>query len=220
MGGGPSEEEVKSQQERDRAFRQQEEERRLERERQLVAEDQERGRARGQELFGEGSLGTRSLEERKTDIADVLARRKAALSGLTPEEQAAMESQALGGINQATQTQLRQLRGVQGASGVRGGLAAAQQANLLRGGQQAAAEAQRDIFLQNLGARRQALSDFENTVLGEQQRANQERFGQLATEMGIAQLGSGTRGGVRQSILGEQQVESAQQQAAANSGKK
>ena len=222
MGGGPAVDPVeqarRQEEERQRAAAQRQQEL-LDQARKGREEDLAAGRARGQELFGQGSLGTRTQDEISGDFADIIARRKAALDGLTPEERNALESQALAGINQATQTQLRQLRGIQGAQGLRGGIASAQQAQALQQGQQAAAEAQRDIFLQNIGARRQALSDLENTIGSEQQRAQQEKFGQLSTEFGFAGLGAAERGAVAQQALGEQQATLARLQASQNQGK-
>lgn len=220
MGGSPSESEIKAKEDarkKEAAQRRQNllSETRAEREKDLAE-----GRQRGEELFGQGSLGTRSQQDISQSFQDIIKQRQEQAKGFTQEEQNALEAQALGGINQATQTQLRQLRGIQGAQGLRGGVAAAQQAQALQEGQQAAANAQRDIFLQNLGARRQALSELENTIGQEQQRAGQERFGQLSTEFGFAGLGAAERGGVSQQILGEQQAEAARLQAAQNQGKK
>jgi len=184
----------------------------LAQENQALQQSLAQGRQRGQELFGSGSLGTRQQGAISGDLQEIIARRRANLEGLTPEERNLLESDALARIGQQTQTSLRQLRGIQGASGVRGGLAAAQQLGALQQGQRSAAEAQRDIFLQNIAARRQALGEFERSVGAEQQRAQQEKFGQLATEFGTAQLGVASRGGVRQLALGESIAQQAQNQ--------
>lgn len=160
----------------------------------------EKGRARGQELFGQGSLATRGLEERKASFEDILAQRRAQMQGLTPEEQSALEQQALGGISTGTQTALRQLRGVQGATGLRGGGAAAQQAQILQEGQKQTAQAQQDIFLKNIAARRQALSEYEQTVQAEQDRAQRELLGQLTTEFGYGSLAAGESAAVGQQM--------------------
>ena len=125
--------------------------------------DLAKGRARGQELFGEGSLG-RVGSERSADIQDVIARRRANLEGFTPEEKSAMEAEAIGGIGQSSQTALRQLRGVQGAQGLRGGTAAAQQVGVLQNAANQEALARRDLFLKNMGAKREGLGQFEQSV--------------------------------------------------------
>jgi hypothetical protein len=170
-----------------------------------------KGRARGLELFGEGSLATRGLEERKASFADILDQRRAQMQGLTPEEQSAFEQQALGGISTGTQTAMRQLRGVHGATGLRGGGASAQQAQILREGQKQTAQAQQDIFMKNIAARRQALSDYEQTVQAEQDRAQRELLGQLTTEFGYGSLAAGESAGVGQQMAAQEMGERGRQ---------
>jgi hypothetical protein len=181
-----------------------------ERRRQVTAEfraerekDLSQGRTRGQELFGEGSMGTRSQDQINQGFQDIIARRQQALSGMSPEERNAMESQVLGGINQGVQTQSRQLRAMQGAQGLRGGAAVGQQAQLLQQGQRDIAGAQQNIFLQDLAARRGALDSYEQTQAAEQERRNKERLGQLSTEFGYAGLGAAERAGAGQIALGQ-----------------
>lgn len=233
MGGGPSDEEkqkaAQAQAQAQQAIKDRSKE--LLGEAQAAREaDMAKGRERGNELFGEGALG-RVSAERSADIADVVARRKAALSGLTPEQQNALQSQALAGIQQGTQTNLRQLRGIQGAQGIRGGAAAAQQANVLNQGLVQRANAERDIFTDNINRQAQALNSLEGTLqqaeqneLARQQfnldQGQREKFGQLSTEFGYAGLGSAERGGIAQQAIGEQEALSARTLAEANQGKK
>lgn len=176
-------------------------------------QDLAQGRKRGEELFALGSMGTRDQSQINAGFQDIIARRQAALSGMTPEERNAMESQVLGGINQGTQTQMRQLRAIQGQQGLRGGAAAGQQAQVLQQGQRDIAGAQQNIFLQDLAARRAALDSFEQTQTAEQERRNKEKLGQLSTEFGYAGLGAAERGGAAQIALGEQQQRAAATQA-------
>ncbi|MBR9701022.1 hypothetical protein GOV11_04110 [Candidatus Woesearchaeota archaeon] len=194
----------------------------LEESRQARERDLKAGRERGQELFGAGSFGTREEQSaRTTDFADVLERRRAKLEGFTPEEQQAFREQVLGGAQKASETQLRRLRGEQASSGVRGGLASAQRGQLLRGAQRQEAEAERDIFLRQVAAREQGLSQFERTLGEEQKRAQAEKFGQLSTEFGFAALGSAERGASLQALVGEKQADVAQQRVdKAEGGKK
>lgn len=204
--------------------------RRLQMTREERERDIERGRELGQELIGEGSL--RRLEEgRSAEIADIIERRRAQLEGFTPEEQQAMREQILGEITPGEQTALRQLRGIQGAQGIRGGLAAAQQAEILAQGQQARTQAERDLFLQQVAERRRALEALEASTVGarEEELARQrfnigqqqaEKFGQISTTFGVAGLGSQERGAIRQELIGQAEAEAAQAAAAQDQGKK
>lgn len=190
MGGGPSINNIKSEQAaRETALRTQAEASRK--------ADMAAGRARGEELFGNNALG--QIEGRRAaEVADLINRRKEQLGGLSPEEQNAFRSQALGGIQRGQQDQQRQLMARLGASGLRGGAAAAQQANLAREGLRQQAQAEQNLFTQNVDRRRQALDAFE----GSMGRARQEELGLLAkekggvlqTELGQAALGSQERG--------------------------
>lgn len=157
--------------------------------------------------FEEGSLG-RAQEARSGNIDAVIAARKAALGGLTAEENQALRERGKQGIKRGVQTSLRQLRGIQGASGVRGASAASQQANILMAGQAAGANVERDLFLKNIEAKRAALGDFETSVRSaeseevERQRANidlgsREKFGRLAAGLGFSALGVAERSGTK-----------------------
>lgn len=179
-------------------------------------EDLAEGRARGEELFGKGALS--DIEGRRAkEIADIIEMRKQQAQGFTPEEKGALRDEAVSNIQKATQTNLRQLRGVQGAQGIRGGLAAAQQAQALQGGAQAQAQAERDIYLKNIEQRRAAADALEKSI--QSARAEElgalrsEKLGQLQTELGFAGLGAAERGAVMQKLVGE-----AQAQAAARGG--
>lgn len=188
-------------------------------EKEFRSEDIAEGRQRGQELFGE--LEARTQEERTKDfMAQLERRRQAATQGLTPEEQSALQSQALGGIARGAQTQLRQLRGVQGAAGVTGGLAAQQAGRVLGQAQQQAAQAQQNVFLQNIAARREAEEGLAQQLQQEQQQAQRLRAGQAGVEFGFAGLGAQERSGLRQLVMGQQQAAAAEQQARENEGKK
>ncbi len=177
------------------------------------------GRQRGQELFGQGALGTREQGQITEDLGDVRERRRAALEGLTPEQRQALQEQALGGIQQQAQTQLRQLRGVQGAQGVRGGAAAAQQGQVLREAQRAGAGVERDVFIRNIEAQREALGSFEANIAAEQQRRQRELLGQLTTEFGFGSLASAESAGASQFILGQERTRRAGEREA-EAGKK
>ena len=229
MGGGASFRERESQLQRRDQERKERQGRmfdeRLERVRKARAEDLAAGRARGQELFGEGKLG-RIADVRRPDIERVISERRAQLSGLTPEEEQLMREGTARQLQRTTQGQLRQLRGLQAQAGLRGGTAAAQQAQVLRGGAEQRANLERDILRDQIAARRQALGAFEGTLGREREaaqfdigQAGRERMGQLSTELGFGQLGAAERSSVLQQIAGEEAARVAERQAA-RGGKK
>jgi hypothetical protein len=180
------------------------------------------GRARGKEIFGTSFGKPSKEEERSAEIADILARRKANLGGLSAEENNALREQMLRGINQGTQGNLRQLRGAQAQAGLRGSTAASQQGDVIRGGQQAQAMAERDIFLKNIQERQNALAAYEQSQRAaegeERQRYGERKFGEIGTELGYGSLGAGERAGVAQQVMGQASARAAQ--AYANKGKK
>ena len=166
---------------------------------------------KGQELLGkdfeEGNLG-RLEAGRSGDISQVIEARRANLGGLSAQENQALRERATQGIDRGTQTALRQLRGIQGASGVRGATAAAQQGRQLAAGQSAKAQAERDLLLQNVAQKDKALSAFEESVGGaegtEQQRElfniqqrKAEIAGRQTAGLGFAQLGITERTGAQ-----------------------
>ncbi|MHA2064492.1 MAG: hypothetical protein ACXABY_08940 [Candidatus Thorarchaeota archaeon] len=155
-------------------------------------EDLTRGRERASEVFADVQAG---------DIEDIISRRREQLAGLTPEEQQALEQQGIGGIQQAEQGALRQLRGAQGAAGVRGAQAGAQQADILSQGVEARGDLQRDILIQDISQRRTALDQLEKSLTG-------ERTGAQARELGEASLGASDRGAAIGLITGAKQAES------------
>jgi len=168
--------------------------------------DMAAGRKRGEELFGNNALG--NIEGRRAaEVGDLINRRKEQLGGLSQEEQNAFRSQALGGIQQGQQDQQRQLMARLGASGLRGGAAAAQQANLAKEALKQQAQAEQNLFTQNVDRRRQALDAYE----GSMGRARQEELGLLAkekggilqTELGQAGMGAQERGAAMSQAAGE-----------------
>ena len=233
-GGGPSIQEQMEAQRKEvenlRASQQQERLKTLQQLRRQREIAQDQGRARGEQLFGEGSLG-RLQEGRAPEIADVIERRRAGLQGFSREELNALRAQRAQEIARGEQTALRQLRGAQAQAGVRGGLAGAQQAALIQQGQQQRAQAEQELFLRGEQAKREGLGSFEQSLVGAREREQQrqafnigqqqrERFGQLATELGFAGLGAQEAAAAGQLFLGEQQAIAGEREARANEGKK
>jgi hypothetical protein len=90
--------------------------RRLTQLREERAKDQAEGRARGEELFGEGTLG-RVEQGRLPETQRLVERREAGLGGLTAAESAAAREKALGGITEQSQTELARVRAALGRQG-------------------------------------------------------------------------------------------------------
>lgn len=169
---------------------------RVEREKDLAE-----GRTRGEQLFGEGSLGRTSQE--------VMDRRKAEAGGFSLEEQNAMRENNLSTINQANAGNIRATRIAQAAQGVRGGQAVAQLAKMKneQGGQIAGSE--RELFLKNIDARRAGLENLDKAQTYDRDMGGREKLARIATEMGYGSLGSADRGAVIQGMIGEKQAEAA-----------
>jgi hypothetical protein len=164
-----------------------------------------RGQQRGQEMFGEGSLG-RIEQTRSGDISDILAQRKSqSQEGFGAAEFQAAREQRLEGLGRAEQAQLRQLRGLQGAQGIRGGLAAGQTMGLMQKQAQERQSAERDLFLREADLKRQALGEYEQSLRGTEadelmrqqynfENKRRELMGQLTAMYGEAALGVSERG--------------------------
>lgn len=167
--------------------------------------------ATGQELFGgdfaAGKLG-RLEAGPSADVQDIIARRKAGLEGLSAEENQAIRERGSQSIDRSTQASLRQLRGVQGATGQRGGSAVANQARILQAGQGAKANVERDLAIQNIGVKSQALGAAESSILGSEAQSrentlfnirqqNKEAAGRQAAGLSFAGLAAQERGSIR-----------------------
>ena len=185
--------------------------------------------ATGQELFGgdfaEGKLG-RLETGPSADVQDIIARRKAGLEGLSAEENQAIRERGSQAIDRSTQSSLRQLRGLQGATGVRGGSALANQARILQAGQGAKANVERDLAIQNIGVKREALGAAEGSILGAEaqtrentlfniRQRNKEAAGRQAAGLSFAQLAATERGSQRGVSIAQ-----ASARAAGSGGKK
>jgi hypothetical protein len=182
-------------------------------------QDWRTGLGRGEEIFGKegdqklGRIGS------NLDIQRVLQARRAQAGGISPQEQNLMRAQMLGQISSANTGAMRQLRGVQGASGVQGGVAGAQAADILRGGQQAMLGAERDIQMQNLMQKRAGVNELEKSAsdigkydLGQQ---NKELMGRVYSGIGEQMMGMQERTAIQ---AGE--IARAQERSASSSGGK
>lgn len=186
--------------------------------------DMNRGKERGEELFGEGSLG-RIDASRSADMSEIIANRQDVMrNGLGAEAFQASREARLGGLQRSEQMAARQMRSGQAGSGVTGPLAQAQQMALLGQQQTGRQGAERQMLLDNVQLKNQALGAAEQSITGaeatetgktqyNQDRLGREKLGVLTTMMGEAALGASERGAA---IQGE--AAKAYASAAANQG--
>lgn len=179
-------------------------------------QDMQAGRRRGEELFGNQALG-RVREGRSTDVNDIIARRRANLEGFTPTEMNDMRVNQMGSMLQTNQGLSRQLAAQQARSGVRGATAAAQQMGLANDLTKQQGALERQLFLDNINARRQGLDAFESSI-GQaeasdlarqqynQQQKQRELMGILGAELGFAGLGASDRAAAAQNAIAQQQL--------------
>ncbi len=123
------------------------------------------------------------------DMAAILAARKEAALGTGPDKATELAREAgTQGINRQMQTAMRQFQGRLPGLGVQGGAAGAMAGMLGRDAMTQSKGLERDLALNELQRKQQALGDYEKSVTG-------ERAGQLGTTFGVAGLGSQDRYG-------------------------
>jgi hypothetical protein len=149
----------------------------------------------GKELVGDSSLGRLGTN---SDIRSVLEQKRKLAQGLSGAEMQAQTDVSNQNINAQTETARRQLAAAQARSGVRGATAGQQQSNIIAQGAENKANFQRDLLLRNRDAQTAGLNSLEqsasNTTQFDLSQAAKERFGQISTGLGIAQLGATERG--------------------------
>lgn len=212
------------------AYYNQQEQRKQQQNAAARAADLAKGQARGEQIFGNQALG-RVDASRSADMQDVLARRKANLGGYTPEEQQAMREQNMGSILASQKMGARDLARQQARSGVRGALAANQMQaqNLASQGQ--LADQERQLFLQNIANKRDALGQYEQSAAGMEKgefdkqafnlgQGEKELQGKLSTEFGYGGMGAQDRAAALQSVLGSRAEAVSKEIAEKTKGKK
>jgi len=157
-----------------------------------IGRDIDKGREVGRDLIGEGALGR--LTQGQATIDTVQQQRLSALNGLNADELGAARSRAIEGIDTANEGALRRLKATQASSGVRGASATAQQASVLQEGVQQKADFEQDLLLQNRGVQNEALAALESNVQFDLDAQSREKFAELSTGLGFAQIGSQERG--------------------------
>jgi len=134
------------------------------------------------------------------EMAAVLEQRRQRALGLNGAEVGLMRDRGMQGINQQLATNMRQLRGLQGASGLSGGATLGQALPALSHATQARAGLETDIGLADMQRRSEALKDYESTLTG-------ERAGALGAQLGFAGMGASDRSGGMQYLLGKDWLE-------------
>lgn len=163
--------------------------------------DMAEGRARGEELFGKGSLGR--LDE--TDQNRLVEMMRGRLGGYTSPEHGALRDKMNRELSRAYKGSKSELMKAQGYTGTGGAASAAQFAKLLKERDRGAQEGYQDLLIKNIEAKRgaaqdfsQALSDRQKTQEYNQGRAEKELLNRFQTEMGYASLGSAERAAASQ----------------------
>jgi hypothetical protein len=148
--------------------------------------DRKEGEAFALPLFGDGNAR----------MAEIMEQQKARALGLNGAEVGVMRDRGLQGINQQLATNLRQLKGLQGATGLMGGASLGQALPSLSKATQARAGLETDIALADMQRRGEELDRYERTVTG-------ERNGLVGTQIGFMGLGAADASNARQFVLGQ-----------------
>lgn len=155
------------------------------------------GRNFAKSVIPTGSLGRLGESADVKGSLDVL---RSQLGGFTAPEMQAQRDIVGQGINRNTQMRSRALASAQARAGVRGATAAQQQSNVLAEGQQMGANMERDLALRNRAEQTSAAQNLLKASSGVSQfdmsQAARERFAELSTGLGFAQIGSAERSGV------------------------
>ncbi len=141
--------------------------------------------------WADGKFGASNPE-----IKEILDQRRERALGLNTAEVTAMRDRGMSGINQQLATNLRGLKGLQGATGLSGGATLGQALPSLSHATQARAGLETDIALADMQRRGQELGAYESTLTG-------ERAGALGAEFGFAGLGVSDRSSALEHLLGQ-----------------
>lgn len=159
----------------------------------------------GNKLFADGSMG-RITNPREKEINDLIATQKSNLGGITPQEQEAARTNALLGINNQANQQLRSNTNAAAGHGLRGGVVQGANAQVLGQAQGAYSGALRDLMgkVQQsqvdagnaLGGTLGYARDVDNAVQGTNLAAGRsELMGRLSTPFDYASLADTYRSG-------------------------
>lgn len=163
---------------------------RAERERDLT-----RGYSRGRELFVDHPY-----------MQEILGRRRDMAQGVDSKEYQGLRDDMVSGLQSAQKGYMRQLLSSQGMNNTGAARSVGQMGELAGQFSQNRAEAEKKLMLDNIALKRQGVSDLEKFLL-------QQRFGELSSGLGEAQLGVADRTGYQQALIGQQMASAAQQQS-------
>lgn len=159
-----------------------------------VVADVEYGTSYGKEIVGDKSLGR--ITEGATENALVQEGRLNALKGFDAPELSALRGQAVSQIDSASEGALRRLQGGLAASGVRGATASAAQGEVLNQNIEQKRQLEQGLLIENRSAQQAALDKLQENVVDDLNRQSSEKFAQLSTGLGFAQIGSAERAGL------------------------
>jgi hypothetical protein len=157
---------------------------------ELAQIEEKRGRdiESGREFVKDFSLGRITETPLAAQNEKLRALLEGRLGGLGAGEGAALREQAFRGLGQQTQGDIRALRGIQGAQGVTGPAAVAQQQNVFSQAADRGSDLEQQLLLRNLDIQRQAAGDFGSEIArqqGQQLGINQFNIGQSNQEAAI-----------------------------------
>ena len=115
----------------------------------------------------EGSMG-RLNDERKAEIDELLAKQKAGMDGMTPQEMQAAREQGVSGINGQLSTNMSMLGDIAAGNGVRGGSAVGLQMGAMQQAQQQSGSLARQLILDNIAQKNIAMDRYGNTLQTQQ----------------------------------------------------
>lgn len=153
----------------------------------------------------QGRARWRDMMSANPDVQEILKRKKDMAGGLNAQEMQAARDQMIQGQQAQQQGAMRSLYAQQGRSGIRGGMAGAQQARMQGQFNNQRAQQEQKLLLDNYALKRQGLNDWETSN-------NRMVFGELAQGLGEAGLGVADRTGYSQYLIGQSMADAARQQ--------
>lgn len=141
-----------------------------------------------QDLLAKYQTQQASAGNRSAEMQDILARRQGALGGFNAEENNAIRSSMGTQLDRSQQSAIRQLRGANAASGIRGGLAGARESSLVKDLARQRAQNEQDLFIGNVAQKEKALGAYEGSLTGAE-KAEKDRQASALNSLFAAQGG-------------------------------
>ena len=176
-----------------------------------LEQDLEKGRKRGAEVYGEGSLGR--LDSKLTGRM-----REQASQGFTAPQYQALRERSVRDFNNRYSTGLRDLRQSTASSGAQGGVNFARRLALEKQRSDSAANAMQDLMVKDIDFRNQSTRDFFQTQQYDQGQDAKEKAGRQAYEFGQASIGAGQRGAANRYVAGNNAIVQANQSQGGGKG--